>query len=92
VDIAQISTVATTALLVALVAVAGFVGMAVYRARYSAAREAQYRTLAEQAAAAQLKAADGAQATVGELTRVREELGQVKQRLAALESLLSQIG
>ncbi len=76
----------------ALVGIAGFVWLGIYRARYSVAREAQYRALAEQVTAAQVSAAEAAQAAANEMNCVRTELTQVKQRLAALETLLSQIG
>ena len=84
-DIAQTTTIASAAIVVVLIAVAGLIGTGLYRARYAAAREEGYRTLAE-------RGADGAQATAAELQGVRTELGEVRQRLAALEKLLSQIG
>lgn len=84
-DMAQTSTIALAVILVALILVGGFVGIGIYRARYAAAREEGYRTLAG-------RSADSAQATAEELKGVRAELGEVRQRLAALEKLLSQIG
>jgi 5-bromo-4-chloroindolyl phosphate hydrolysis protein len=84
-DIAQTSTIAFAVIIVAVIAVAGLVGIGMYRARYAAAREEGYRTLAE-------RSADSTQATAEELKGVRAELGEVRQRLAALEKLLSQIG
>lgn len=84
-DMAQTSTIAVAVILVALIVVAGFAGIGVYRARHSLAREEGYRELAE-------RSADSAQATATELSGVRAELGEVRQRLAALETLLSQIG
>ncbi|MFC0532023.1 hypothetical protein [Phytohabitans kaempferiae] len=91
-DIAEISTVATAVMTVALIGIAGFVGLGIYRARHSTAREAEYRALAERVMTAQTEAADAARSTATEMSAVRAELAQVKQRLAALESLLSQIG
>jgi hypothetical protein len=98
-NIAELSTVASAVVLVALVTVVAFVGLGLYRARHSAADAAQYRALAEQATAAEIKVADGTQATAAELKGVRsdlqaarDELVQVTRRLAALETLLSQIG
>jgi 5-bromo-4-chloroindolyl phosphate hydrolysis protein len=82
---AQTSTIAFAVIVVAMIAVAGFVGIGIYRARYAAAREEGYRKLAE-------RSADSTQATAEELKGVRTELGEVQQRLAALEKLLSQIG
>ncbi|MGC4869236.1 hypothetical protein ACLQ3B_27790 [Micromonospora sp. DT53] len=84
-DVAQTSTIAVTAIVLAVITVAGLIGTSIYRARYAAAREEGYRVLAE-------RGADSAQATAGELKGVRDELGEVRQRLAALEKLLSQIG
>ena len=84
-DIAQTSTIATAVIVVVVIAVAGLIGTGLYRSRYAAAREEGYRVLAE-------RSADGAQATADELKGVRTELGEVRQRLAALEKLLSQIG
>lgn len=84
-DMAQTSTIAFAVVLVAMVLVAGLAGIGIYRARYAAVREEGYRTLAG-------RSADSAQATAEELKGVRVELGEVRQRLAALEKLLSQIG
>ncbi|MEU7799771.1 hypothetical protein C7C45_32405 [Micromonospora arborensis] len=84
-DVAQTSTIAVTAIVLAVITVAGLIATSIYRARYAAAREEGYRVLAE-------RGADSAQATAGELKGVRDELGEVRQRLAALEKLLSQIG
>jgi hypothetical protein len=84
-DMAQTSTIATAVIVVVVIAVAGVVGTGLYRARHSAAREEGYRALAE-------RGADSAQAMADELKGVRTELGEVRQRLAALEKLLSQIG
>ena len=84
-DMAQISTIAFAVIVVAVIAVAGFAGIGLYRARYAAAREEGYRALAQ-------RSADSTQATADELKGVRAELGEVQQRLAALEKLLSQIG
>ncbi|MFI5841180.1 hypothetical protein ACIA8K_15905 [Catenuloplanes sp. NPDC051500] len=84
-DMAQTSTIALAVILVAVIVVGGLVGIGIYRARYAAAREEGYRTLAG-------RSADNAQATAEELKGVRAELGEVRQRLAALEKLLSQIG
>ncbi len=84
-DIAQTSTLATAVIVVVAIAVAGLIGTGIYRARYAAAREEGYRKLAEHSA-------DSAQAMAAELNGVRAELGEVRQRLAALEKLLSQIG
>ncbi|MEV4497778.1 hypothetical protein AB0J84_19055 [Micromonospora arborensis] len=84
-DVAQTSTIAVTAIVLAVIIVAGLIATSIYRARYAAAREEGYRVLAE-------RGADSAQATAGELKGVRDELGEVRQRLAALEKLLSQIG
>jgi hypothetical protein len=84
-DMAQTSTIASVVIVVVAIAVAGFVAIGVYRARYAAAREAGYRALAE-------RSADNDQAVADELKGVRAELGEVRQRLAALEKLLSQIG
>lgn len=82
-----------------LVAIVAFTALGVYRARHSAAREAEYRGLAERATAAATQHAESAQATVTELQGVREdltaargELAEVRKRLAGLEKLLSQIG
>ena len=98
-DIAQTASIGSMVAIVALVAIVAFVGLSVYRTRHSAARETQYRTLAEQATAAEAKIADGTQATLAELQGMRAdlqnthaELVAVKQRLDALEKLLSQIG
>ncbi|GAA0556613.1 hypothetical protein GCM10010172_44450 [Paractinoplanes ferrugineus] len=84
-DMAQTSTIAFAVILGAAILMAGLVGIGIYRARYAAAREEGYRTLAG-------RSADGSQATAEELKGVRAELGEVRQRLAALEKLLSQIG
>lgn len=84
-DIAQTYTVATAVMVVALVAIAAYVWLGMLRARSSAAVQAQYRALVEQAA-------DASRDTAAELKAVREELAEVKQRLAGLERLLSQIG
>ena len=84
-DMAQTSTIATAVIVVMAIAVAGVVGIGLYRARYAAAREEGYRVLAE-------RSADSGQAMADELKGVRAELGEVRQRLAALEKLLSQIG
>ncbi|MEU8421144.1 hypothetical protein AB0C15_09750 [Micromonospora sp. NPDC048835] len=84
-DIAQTSTIAVAVIVTAVIVVGGLIGTAIYRARYAAAREEGYRVLAE-------RGATGAQATAQEIRGVREELGEVRQRLAALEKLLSQIG
>jgi hypothetical protein len=75
-SIAETSTVALATIVVATVLIVGAVGL--YRARYNAAREENYRALAERSA--------------DELNGVRTELTQVRERLAALERLLSQIG
>ena len=91
-EIAEITTIAAGVLAVVLIGVTGFVVLGVYRARHSAAREAGYRTLAEQAAAAQTDAVAAARDTNAELKALRAELGQVTARLAALEKLLSQVG
>ncbi|MGW0436313.1 hypothetical protein ACWDV4_27655 [Micromonospora sp. NPDC003197] len=98
-DLAQTASIGSMVMLVALVGIVAFVGLRVYRTRYDAARETQYRVLAEQAVAAETKFADGTQTTVAELQGVRTELkntrtelATVNQRLAALEKLLSQIG
>ncbi|GAB2927348.1 hypothetical protein GCM10027280_13440 [Micromonospora polyrhachis] len=98
-DLAQTASIGSMVMLVALVAIVAFVGLSVYRTRHSATRETHYRTLAEQATTAEARFADGTQATVVELQGVRAELknthtelAAVKQRLAALEKLLSQIG
>ncbi|WP_422740295.1 hypothetical protein ACN263_14325 [Micromonospora sp. WMMD729] len=84
-DVAQTSTLAVTAIVLAAVTVAGLITTGIYRARYAAAREESYRSLAE-------RGTDSAQATAAALKGVRDELGEVQQRLAALEKLLSQIG
>lgn len=84
-DVAQTSTIAVTAIVLAVITVAGLIGTGIYRTRYAAAREEGYRVLAE-------RSADSARSTASELKGVREELGEVRQRLAALEKLLSQIG
>ena len=84
-EMAQTSTIAFAVIVLAVLAVAGLVGIGVYRARYAAAREEGYRTLAE-------RSADSTRATADELKGVRAELGEVQRRLAALEKLLSQIG
>ncbi|MDG4839314.1 hypothetical protein O7631_22565 [Micromonospora sp. WMMD967] len=84
-DVAQTSTIAVTAIVLAVITVAGLIGTGIYRARYAAAREESYRVLAE-------RGADSARSTASELKGVRDELGEVRQRLAALEKLLSQIG
>jgi 5-bromo-4-chloroindolyl phosphate hydrolysis protein len=84
-DMAQTTTIAAAVIVLAMIAVAGLIGIGIYRARYAAAREQGYRVLAE-------RSADSAQATADELKGVRTELGEVRQRLAALEKLLSQIG
>ncbi|MEW2427480.1 hypothetical protein AB0877_05625 [Micromonospora sp. NPDC047644] len=84
-DIAQTSTIAVAVIVTAMIVVAGLIGTGIYRARYAAAREEGYRVLAE-------RSATGAQATADEIKGVRDELGEVRQRLAALEKLLSQIG
>lgn len=84
-DMAQTSTIAVAVILVALIVVGGIAGIGVHRARHSLAREEGYRALAE-------RGADSAEATAAELKGVRAELGEVRQRLAALEKLLSQIG
>jgi len=84
-DIAQTSTIAFAVIVVAMIAVGGAVAIGIYRARYAAAREEGYRVLAEQGAGSARAAAD-------ELKGVRAELGEVRERLAALEKLLSQIG
>ncbi|SCF16145.1 hypothetical protein [Micromonospora chokoriensis] len=84
-DVAQTSTIAVTAIVLAVITVAGLIGTGIYRARYAAAREEGYRALAE-------RSADSARSTASELKGVRDELGEVRQRLAALEKLLSQIG
>jgi hypothetical protein len=84
-DMAQTSTIAAAVIVVAVIAVAGFVAIGVYRARYAVAREEGYRVLAE-------RGADSARAMADELQGVRTEIGEVRQRLAALEKLLSQIG
>jgi hypothetical protein len=85
IDIAQTSTIAVAAIVVAAIVAAGVVGAGVYRVRYAATRDQDYRTLVE-------RSTDSAQATADELKGVRAELGDVRQRLAALEQLLSQIG
>lgn len=84
-DMAQTSTIAAAVIVLAVIAVGGLIAIGVYRARYAAAREEGHRVLAE-------RSADGAQAMADELKGVRAELGQVRERLAALERLLSQIG
>ncbi|MEU1588085.1 hypothetical protein [Micromonospora sp. NPDC005710] len=84
-DIAQTSTIAAAVIVTAVVVVAGLVGTGIYRARYAVAREEGYRVLVE-------RGATSAQATADEIKGVRDELGEVRQRLAALEKLLSQIG
>ncbi|GAB3157362.1 hypothetical protein GCM10027290_58100 [Micromonospora sonneratiae] len=98
-DLAKITSIGSMVMVVALVAIVAFVGLGVYRARHSATRETQYRALAEQASAAEARFADGTQATVAELKGMRAdlqsthaELVAVKQRLAAVEKLLSQVG
>ncbi|SHN43590.1 hypothetical protein [Cryptosporangium aurantiacum] len=82
---AELSTIAAAAVVVTIIAVAGFVATGVYRARYAATRDGGYRVLAE-------RSADSAEAAAAELKGVRDELSQVRERLAALEKLLSQIG
>ncbi|GAA2191654.1 hypothetical protein [Micromonospora lupini] len=84
-DMAQTSTIASTVVVVTVIAIAAFVAIGLYRARHGAARETSYRVLAERSAAS-------AHAVADELKGVRDELGDVRQRLAALEKLLSQIG
>ncbi|SCL46256.1 hypothetical protein GA0070606_0951 [Micromonospora citrea] len=98
-DIAQIGIVTSTVMVIALVAIVAFVALGVYRARHSAAREAHYRGLAEQASVTQARSAESAQQTVAELKGLRSdvratrtELAQVRERLTELERLLSQIG
>ncbi|MEU5948851.1 hypothetical protein ACIBTZ_23430 [Micromonospora sp. NPDC049460] len=98
-DIAQVAIVTWTVLLIALVAIVAFVALGIYRARHAAAREAQYRALAEQAGDAQARLAENARQTTAELTGLRSdvqathtELAQVRARLTELERLLSQIG
>jgi Tfp pilus assembly protein PilN len=83
--VAETSTITTAAIVVTLLAIAGFVAVGVYRARSSTVREQGYKEMAE-------RSADSARATAAELKGVREELAEVRQRLAALERLLSQIG
>ena len=84
-DMAQTSTIASAVIVVVVIVVAGLIGIGIYRARYAAAREEGYRVLVE-------RSTDGARATADELNGVRTELGEIRQRLAALEKLLSQIG
>lgn len=61
---AQTSTIALAVIVVAVIAVAGFLGTAIYRARYGPAREEGYQVLAE-------RSAGSAQATADELKGVR---------------------
>ena len=75
-SIAETSTIAVASIVVATILIAGAVGL--YRARYNAAREENYRALAARSA--------------DELNGVKSELTEVRHRLAALEKLLSQIG
>ena len=82
---AQTSTLAVAVIVLAVIAGACAAGVGIYRARYDAAREEGYRTLAEHSA-------ENTRATAEELRGLRTELGDVRQRLAALETLLSQIG
>ena len=84
-DMAQTSTVAAAVIVVVVAVVAGVTGIGIYRARYAAAREQGLRELAE-------RGAESSRATADELKGVRAELGEVRERLAALERLLSQIG
>ncbi|MEU8662223.1 hypothetical protein [Actinoplanes philippinensis] len=77
-DIAQTSVIAVAVIVVAVAATIGLIAFGVYRARFAAAREDDYRQLAGRVA--------------DDLTGVRTELGEVRQRLAALEKLLTQIG
>lgn len=98
-DIAQTSTITSAVLVVALAAVAAGLGLGLYRLRHAASRDGGYRELAERATAAELKVAEATQASAGELRALseglqaaRDELREVRQRLAALEKLLSQIG
>ncbi|MFE0588324.1 hypothetical protein [Micromonospora echinospora] len=98
-QMAQTGMITGTVLLIALVAIVAFVALGVYRARYAAARETQYRQLAEQAGTAQEQLAESSRATATELAGLRSdlqnthgELAQVRQRLTELERLLSQVG
>ena len=84
-DIAQTTTLALTLVVIAVLGVLAYVGVGLYRARYAAAREDGYRELAA-------RSAESAQATADALAGLRTEIGEVRQRLAALEKLLSQIG
>ncbi|GAA4965581.1 hypothetical protein [Actinoplanes utahensis] len=84
-DMAQTSTIAVAVIGLAVILVAGLVGTAFFRARDAAVREEGYRELAE-------RSADSARAAADQLSGVRTELGEVRERLAALEKLLSQIG
>ncbi|MEV4200421.1 hypothetical protein [Micromonospora globbae] len=98
-DIAQVGIITSTVMVIALVAITAFVALGVYRARHSAAREAHYRGLAEQAGETQARLAEDSRQTVAELKGLRSdvqatqaELGRVRERLTELERLLSQIG
>ena len=98
-DIAQTGTVTTTVMVVALVAIAGWVALGVYRTRRSTAGEQHYQALAEGARDAEVRTADAVEAMAAELkglrseaSAARDELVEVKQRLGELERLLSQIG
>ncbi|MDO3702892.1 hypothetical protein Q3W71_14565 [Micromonospora sp. C28SCA-DRY-2] len=98
-NVAQIGMITSTVLLIALVAIVAFVALGIYRARHSAAREAHYRGLAEQASDAQARLAESSQQTTAELQGLRSdvkathvELAKVRERLTELERLLSQIG
>ncbi|MFI6823521.1 hypothetical protein ACIBJE_21605 [Micromonospora sp. NPDC050187] len=98
-QMAQTGMITGTLMLVALTAIVAFVALGVYRARHSAARETQYRELAEQAGTAQAQIAESSRATTAELAGLRSELAathteltQVRQRLTEVERLLSQVG
>ncbi|GIJ20028.1 hypothetical protein [Micromonospora lutea] len=98
-NIPEIAMITSTVLLVALMVIVAFVAMGIYRARHSAAREQQYRQLAEHAGDAQTRFVEHSRTTATALDGIREELhttrteiAEVKERLANLERLLSQIG
>jgi hypothetical protein len=98
-DVAQTTMIASTALVIVLAAIVGFVALGFYRARQTSASTAQYRALAERTADAEERNAEAASATTAELQGMRvelratrDELVEVRQRLTELERLLSQIG
>jgi cell shape-determining protein MreC len=97
--LAATSVVAWTVMVVVLTTVVALVALGFYRTRRSSADERRYHEVMARVTDTEARFARGNEATLAELRGLRTdvqatraELAEVKERLAGLERLLSQIG